>query len=312
VSQSTKRTSIGRSLLVIAPAAAPGAVGARRRLVSYRARGDREPIAANGAYMQPLLNIAVRAARRAGDLIVRSLDRSRELEVSVKQRNEFVTEVDRQAEQEIIGLIRGFHPDHAFLGEEGGAQGSSEMLWIIDPLDGTTNFLHGFPQFAVSIALKVRDRLELGVVYDPLRQELFTALRGSGAQLDGRRLRVSERRDLEDCLVGTGFPYREQARLDHYLDMFRAVTRRTRGIRRPGAAALDLAYVAAGRLDAFWELGLKEWDMAAGCLMIAEAGGMVTDLHGGARHLETGDVVGGNPRAHAALLRELSPFVPKA
>jgi len=262
--------------------------------------------------MQPLLNIAVRAARRAGDLIVRNLDRSRELEVSVKQRNEFVTEVDRQAEQEIIGLVRSFHPDHAFLGEESGATGSSDFVWVIDPLDGTTNFLHGFPQFAVSLALRFRGRLELGVVYDPLRQELYTALRGSGAQLDGRRLRVSDRRDLEESLIGTGFPYRENARLETYLDMFRAVTRRTRGIRRPGAAALDLAYVAAGRLDGFWEMGLKEWDLAAGCLLIAEAGGMVTDLRGGGRHLETGDVVAGNPRVHAALLRELAPFVPAA
>jgi myo-inositol-1(or 4)-monophosphatase len=262
--------------------------------------------------MQPMLNIAVRAARRAGDLIVRGQQRGHELDVQTKQRNEFVTEIDRAAEQEIVQFIRGYHPDHAFLGEEGGASGSSDLVWVIDPLDGTTNFLHGFPQFAVSLALKVRGRTEVGVVYDPLRQELFTATRGGGAQLDGKRLRVSERRELEESLIGTGFPYREHARLDAYLQMFRAVTLRTRGIRRPGAASLDLAYVAAARLDGFWELGLKEWDMAAGCLLISEAGGMVTDLYGGARFVETGDVCAGNPRVHAALLREVARFVPKA
>jgi len=262
--------------------------------------------------MQPMLNIAVRAARRAGDLIVRGQQRGHELDVQVKQRNEFVTDIDRAAEQEIVAIIRGFHPDHAFLGEEGGASGSSDFVWVIDPLDGTTNFIHGFPQFAVSLALKVRGRVEVGVVYDPLRQELFTALRGSGAQLDGRRLRVSERRELEDSLIGTGFPYREAERLDAYLQMFRAVTLRCRGLRRAGAAALDLAYVAAARFDGFWEFGLKEWDMAAGCLLITEAGGMVTDLYGGARHVETGDVAAGNPRIHAALLREVGRFVPQA
>ncbi len=261
--------------------------------------------------MQPMLNIAVRAARRAGDLIVRSLDRRRELDVSVKQRNEFATEVDRAAEAEIIAMIRGFHPDHAFVGEESGQHGQSDFEWVIDPLDGTTNFLHGFPQFAVSLALRVRGRLEVGVVYDPLRQELFTALRGGGCQLDGRRVRVSEVRELDESLIGTGFPFREEARLEVYLDMFRNVTKRCHGIRRPGSAALDLAYVAAGRLDGFWELGLKPWDMAAGCLLISEAGGMVTDLRGGARHLEIGDVVAGNPRVHAALLREISKSVPK-
>jgi myo-inositol-1(or 4)-monophosphatase len=262
--------------------------------------------------MQPMLNIAVRAARRAGDLIVRGLQRGHELDVQSKQRNEFVTEIDRAAEQEIIGFIRGYHPDHAFLGEESGASGQGDLIWVIDPLDGTTNFLHGFPQFAVSLALKLRGRTEVGVVYDPLRQELFTATRGGGAQLDGKRLRVSDRRELEESLIGTGFPYREHQRLDSYLQMFRAVTLKTQGIRRPGAASLDLAYVAAARLDGFWELGLKEWDMAAGCLMISEAGGMVTDLYGGARFVEMGDVCAGNPRVHAALLREVGKFVPKA
>jgi myo-inositol-1(or 4)-monophosphatase len=225
--------------------------------------------------MQPLLNIAGRAARRAGDLIVRSLDRVDAARVRAKGHNEFVSEVDHAAEREIVATVRRSYPDHAFLAEEGGAQGRSDFVWVIDPLDGTTNFLHGFPQFAVSVALQHRGRTELGVVYDPLRQELYTALRGAGAQRDGKKIRVAERKDLADCLIGTGFPYREHARLDRYLAGFRALVAKTQGLRRPGAAALDLCYVADGRLDGFWEYGLKPWDIAAGALLIAEAGGIV-------------------------------------
>jgi len=262
---------------------------------------------------EKLLDIAVEAARAAAHLVVTDRPAGRlDVAATKSSATDIVTEMDRAAEALLVERILGRRPNDGVLGEEGGAQGSSDFVWVIDPLDGTTNFLHGFPQFAVSIALKVRGRAEVAVVYDPLRQELFTAVRGGGAQLDGKRLRVSERRELEESLVGTGFPYREQGRLDAYLQMFRAVTLKCRGIRRPGAAALDLAYVAAGRLDGFWELGLKEWDMAAGCLLITEAGGMVTDLHGGARHLEVGDVCAGNPRVHAALLREVGRFVPKA
>jgi myo-inositol-1(or 4)-monophosphatase len=261
--------------------------------------------------MQPLLNIAVRAARRAGDLIVRSLNRAPTLEARQKSRNDFVTEVDQRAEQEIITTIRRTHPDHAFLAEESGRSGEGEFLWIVDPLDGTTNFLHGFPQFSVSLALQIRGRLEHAVVYDPMRQELFTASRGEGAQLDGRRIRVTRAQTLDGSLVATGFPYRSNLRyLDAYLAMLKIVMQRTAGIRRPGSAALDLAYVAAGRVDAFWEIGLSPWDTAAGTLLIIEAGGLVTTLRG-AEYQQAGHVVAGTPRVHAQLLEAIAPHVPE-
>lgn len=261
--------------------------------------------------MQPLLNIAVRAARRAGDLIVRNLDRLQGIEVHAKGRNDFVTEIDRLAERDIISTIRRSHPDHAFLAEESGESGHGDFVWIIDPLDGTTNFVHGFPQFAVSVALQVRGRLEHGVIYDPLRQELFTTSRGSGAQLDGRRIRVSKRAALEGALIGTGFPYRANKRwLDEYLAMLRLVMIQTAGIRRPGAATLDLAYVAAGRLDGFWELGLSPWDTAAGTLLITEAGGLVGTLTG-TEYRQKGHIVAGTPKVYAALLELFGPHVPE-
>ena len=260
--------------------------------------------------MQPLLNIAVRAARRAGEIIVRSMNRLESLTVSSKGRNDFVTEVDRAAEQEIIATIRRHHPHHAFLAEESGASGEHDTRWIIDPLDGTTNFLHGFPVFAVSIACQVKGRLEHAVIYDPLRQELFTASRGAGAHLDNHRMRVSKARTLEGALVATGFPYRANIRyLDAYLGMFRAVTEQAAGVRRPGAAALDLAYVAAGRVDAFWEIGLSPWDTAAGTLLIQEAGGRIGTLSGG-EYRQEGHIVAGTPKVYAALLETLAPHVP--
>lgn len=260
--------------------------------------------------MQPLLNIAVRAARRAGEVIVRSLNRAPALEARQKSRNDFVTEVDHRAEQEIIATIRRSHPDHAFLAEESGRSGDSEFVWIVDPLDGTTNFLHGFPQFSVSIALEVRGRLEHGVIYDPMRQELYTASRGDGAQLDGRRIRVSRAQGLDGSLIATGFPYRANVRyLDAYLAMLRTVIECTAGVRRPGSAALDLAYVAAGRVDAFWEIGLSAWDTAAGTLLITEAGGMVTTMRG-AEYRQSGHLVAGSPKVHAQLLAALAPHVP--
>lgn len=261
--------------------------------------------------MQPLLNIAVRAARRAGDLIVRNLDRLQGIEVHAKGRNDFVTEIDRLAERDIIATIHRTHPDHAFLAEESGESGRGDFVWIIDPLDGTTNFVHGFPQFAVSVALQVRGRLEHGVIYDPLRQELFTTSRGCGAQLDGRRIRVSKQAALEGALIGTGFPYRANKRwLDEYLAMLRQVMIETAGIRRPGSAALDLAYVAAGRLDGFWELGLSPWDTAAGTLLITEAGGLVGTLTG-AEYRQKGHIVAGTPKVYAALLELFRPHVPE-
>ncbi|MGB5623134.1 MAG: inositol monophosphatase family protein [Gammaproteobacteria bacterium] len=252
--------------------------------------------------MNPLLNIGIRAARRAGDIIIRNINRLDSIRVSTKGRNDFVSEVDRMAEREIISTIQRSHPDHAFLAEESGASGESDTRWIIDPLDGTTNFLHGFPVFAVSLAAEVKGRLEHAVVYDPMRQELFTASRGVGAQLDGRRIRVTDQPNLEQSLIGTGFPFRgKEERLDEYMPMFRAVMASTAGIRRPGAASLDLAYVAAGRLDGFWESGLQPWDMAAGVLLIQEAGGIVSDLEGGDRWMTRGDILTANVKLHRAL-----------
>lgn len=260
--------------------------------------------------MQPLLNIAVRAARQAGELIVRSLVRLESLQVASKGRNDFVSEVDHAAEREIMAVIRRAHPGHAFLAEESGRSGDSDTLWIVDPLDGTTNFLHGFPVFAVSIACQVRGRLEHAVVYDPMRQELFTASRGAGAHLDNYRMRVSRQRTLEGALVATGFPYRANAQwADAYLGMMKTVMERTAGIRRPGAAALDLAYVAAGRVDGFWEIGLSPWDTAAGTLLIMEAGGRIGTLTGG-EYRQGGNVIAGSPKVYAALIAALAPHIP--
>ncbi len=262
--------------------------------------------------MQPLLNIGIRAARRAGDSIIRSLGRLDSLKVDTKGRNDFVTDVDRRAEAEIIATVRRSHPDHAFLGEESGRSGDGEFLWIIDPLDGTTNFLHGFPVFAVSIAVEHRHRIEHAVVYDPMRQELFTASRGDGAQLDGKRIRVSSQRGLEGSLIGTGFPFREGGgTIDDYLAILKAVMAVAAGVRRPGAAALDLAYVAAGRLDGFWEFGLKPWDTAAGTLLIREAGGRV-GTPGGGEYTLGPNVIAGNPKVYAALLDAIGPLTPAA
>jgi len=267
-----------------------------------------------------MLNIGIRAARRAGDLILRSMNRLHQLEVRRKDANDFVTEVDLRAEAEIIETIRTTFPDHGILAEESGrtdsknglknAAGDDEFVWIIDPLDGTTNFIHGFPQFAVSIGLKKRGVMECGVIYDPLRQELFTAARGDGAKLDDRRIRVTKQTTLEGSLIGTGFPYRANMKwLDAYMGMFKDITQQAAGLRRAGSAALDLAYVAAGRMDGFWELGLAPWDTAAGMLMITEAGGLVSDLTGG-EYQHQGHIVVGAPKVHAALLDVLAPHVP--
>jgi myo-inositol-1(or 4)-monophosphatase len=263
--------------------------------------------------MHPMLNIAVKAARRAGSIINRAaLDRTK-LEIRAKQVNDFVTQVDRAAEAAIIDIIRQAFPDHAILGEESGAlegknavQGKKvEYRWIIDPLDGTTNFIHGFPQYCVSIALEHRGAVEHGVVYDPAKNELFTASKGSGAFLDDRRIRVTKCANLKDALVGTGFPYKEQSRLDLYMKHLKLIMQGSAGVRRAGAAALDLAYVAAGRLDAFWEMGLAPWDMAAGALMIQEAGGMVGDLKGDTGWLEKGDIAAATPKVFTQLLAAL-------
>jgi myo-inositol-1(or 4)-monophosphatase len=260
--------------------------------------------------MQPLLNIAMRAARRAGDLIVRSLSRLDSLKIDTKGRNDFVTDIDRKAEAEIIATIRRSHPDHAFLAEESGRAGDSEYVWIIDPLDGTTNFLHGFPTFAVSIAVEHRRRLQHAVIYDPMRQEFFTASRGDGAQLEGKKIRVSSQRTLEGALIGTGFPYRmAAAHVDDYLAMLKVIMNTAAGVRRPGAASLDLAYVAAGRLDGFWEFGLSPWDTAAGTLIIQEAGGRV-GTPAGVEYALGPNIIAGNPKVYQGLLEALGPLTP--
>ena len=259
--------------------------------------------------MNPTLNIAVRAARSAGNVIIRNLGKLDTLAIHTKDRNDFVTEVDRQAEQEIIYVLRKAFPGHGILAEESGVQEGDDYQWIIDPLDGTTNFLHGFPQFAVSIAMRHKGRMEHGVIYDPLRQELFTATRGGGAMLNDQRIRVTKRKTLEGSLLGTGFPFKSQQHLDAYLDMFRALFPQTAGIRRAGSAALDLAYVASGRLDGFWEIGLSIWDMAAGVLLIQEAGGLSSDFTGGNDHLESGNIVAGNPKLFAEILKTIRPYV---
>ncbi len=253
----------------------------------------------------PMLNIGIRAAHAAGDLIVRYIDRIEGLDVNSKGRNDFVSEVDKQAEAIIIDHIKKAYPGHGILAEESGKHGDDTYQWVIDPLDGTTNFLHGFPQFAVSIALKHKGVLEQAVIYDPLRQELFTASKGAGAHLDNRRIRVSKQFVLEGALLGTGFPYSNMNNLEHYLQCFRKLCPLTAGIRRAGAAALDLAYVACGRLDGFWEYGLQEWDMAAGALLITEAGGIVSDIDKSDNFLRTGNIIAGNLKLHAELMENL-------
>ena len=258
--------------------------------------------------MQGMLNIAIRAARRAGDLMIRHLNKLESLDIAEKGRNDFVTRVDQLAEEAIIGIIRDHYPDHAILAEESGAAGEHEFQWIIDPLDGTTNYLHGFPVFCVSIAVARDNELQHGVVYDPMRQEIFSASRGQGAQLDGRKIRVSKQRGLQHALIATGFPFRlADGQVDGYLGMLRAVMLETAGVRRPGAAALDLCYVAAGRVDGFWELGLRKWDVAAGALIIREAGGRISDFHGTDAYLDSGNVVAGTPKVYAALSKLLAP-----
>ncbi len=258
-----------------------------------------------------MLNIAIRAARNAGDLILRSSENVGQLTINHKSRHDFVSEVDYQAEQEIINNIRTAYPDHAILAEESGEHQGNDYLWVIDPLDGTTNFLHGLPQYAVSIALKVKGKIELGVVYDPTRDELFTAERGGGAMLNNRRIRVGKQTNLQDALLGTGFPFKTDEHLDAYLAMFRPLCVKTSGIRRAGAAALDLAYVACGRLDGFWEIGLQEWDMAAGILLIQEAGGVVTDFSFNGQYLQSGNVLTGNPKMHQLMYQTIEAHIPE-
>jgi myo-inositol-1(or 4)-monophosphatase len=262
--------------------------------------------------MHPMINTAIKAARRASAIINRaSFDLDR-LEVTEKGHNDFVTEVDRAAEQAIIDVLHAAYPDHAILAEESGASANlhdeNENVWIIDPLDGTTNFIHGFPQYCVSIALQHRGQITQAVVYDPSRNDLFTASKGAGAYLNEKRIRVTRRDKLADALVGTGFPYSNLEALDEYLKMFKIMTQKTAGLRRPGAAALDLAYVACGRLDGFFEKNLKPWDAAAGSLLITEAGGIVGTFAGESDYLYKGDIIAANPKVFAQMVAQLSQF----
>lgn len=257
--------------------------------------------------MEPMLTIALKAARKAGEIIERSFERLDMINIEEKGRNDYVSEVDKKSEKEILYHLSKSYPDHQFLGEETGNSGAlnSEYEWIIDPLDGTTNFLHGIPQFAVSIACKFRGQLEHAVVLDPIKREEFTASRGKGAMLNGRRIRVSPRRGMDGALIGTGIPFNGFAleHIDPFLNCMREIASQTAGIRRPGSAALDLAYVAAGRFDGFWEMNLKPWDMAGGILLVKEAGGLIADFKGGNSYLDNGHVVCATPKVFKPLLQ---------
>jgi len=259
--------------------------------------------------MQASLNIAIEAAREAGKIIFRNMSRVHSLNIKTKEKNDFVSEVDLQAEQEIIKVIHRVYPQHGILAEETGSRFSGkddEYQWIIDPLDGTTNFLRGFPHYSVSIALKHKDRLEVAVIYDPFKDELFCAGRGNGASLNDRKIRVSKLPSFDGALLATGFQYKENQNIDTYMASLKDIMLQTSGIRRAGSAALDLAYVATGRVDGFWEFGLNTWDIAAGCLIVQESGGLVGDPEGGHTYLETGNIVAANSKIFRLLLQSLN------
>jgi len=271
-----------------------------------------------------MLNTAIKAARAAGDIIARSADRIDQLQIENKDRNDFVTEIDRSAEEAIIGILRKAYPDHSFVGEESGVHKPNEAAlekarklnpsvaptdyeWVIDPLDGTTNFLHGIPHYAVSIALKKDGKLDQAVIYDPMKDDVFHATRGGGAFLNNRRIRVSSRLSIESSVLATGIPFRsnQEEIMDSYLKTLKILSLGAAGVRRFGAASLDLAYVAAGRYDGYWEFGLKEWDIAAGALLVQEAGGLVGDTKGGSSHMKTGDIVASNPKVFKDMVKRL-------
>ena len=256
--------------------------------------------------MHPMLNIAVRAARRAGNVIVRGQQRLDEVRYEAKGRHDYVSQVDRDAEFVIVDTLSSAYPEHQIVAEESGITGASDHVWIIDPLDGTLNFLHAYPQFAVSIALTIEGRLDQAVVFDPMRDELFTASRGAGAQLNGHRMRVANRQHLDHALLATGFAVRVPTELRAQLAIFSDMLEQCADVRRAGAAALDLAHVASGRLDGFWEFGLKPWDVAAGTLLVQESGGLVGDPQGGESHLEDGDIVAANPKLFRYILARLA------
>ena len=261
--------------------------------------------------MHPMINMALRAGRRASQIIIRSMDRLDLLSIEEKQKNDLVSEVDRNAESAIRETLQQAYPEHGFIGEESGASREhADYTWIVDPLDGTTNFLQGIPHFCVSIALLYKGQLDQAVIIDPLANEEFTASRGAGAQLNGKRLRVSTCNRLDEAVIGSGIPPRDvPLHLDVYMHILKDLTRQARGMRRSGSAALDLAYVAAGRLDGFFETGLKSWDIAAGALLVQEAGGMVASLNGAEDYLQTGHVVAAGNRCFKPLLQAIHPHL---
>jgi myo-inositol-1(or 4)-monophosphatase len=261
--------------------------------------------------LHPMINVAVKAARAAGSIINRAALDVESVRISQKQVNDFVTEVDHAAEKIIIETLLAAYPGHAIWAEESGREHGaqdSEFVWIIDPLDGTTNFIHGLPVYCVSIALAVKGKIEQAVIYDPSRNDLFTATKGRGAYLNDRRLRVSKRIRMQECLISTGFPFRPGDDFNTYLRMMGDVMQRTAGLRRPGAAALDLAYVAAGFTDGFFETGLQPWDMAAGSLLVTEAGGLVGNFTGEPDFLEQKECMAGNPRIYGQLVGILGKY----
>ena len=261
--------------------------------------------------MHPMLNIAVRSARAAGNVIVRAFEQDDKIEVDLKGTNDFVTNIDVIAEKTIVDSIQKSYPSHSIIGEECGLiEGTdNDYQWIIDPLDGTTNFVKGIPHFAVSIALKVKGKLDQAVIYDPIRGELFTASRGKGAQLNGFRIRVKQSKELSGAILATGFPFKQKQHMNAYLEMFKALFVKTSDMRRAGSAALDLAYVAAGRVDGFFEIGLKPWDTAAGELLVIEAGGLVTDFTGGHNHANSGNIVASSSRLLKEILKDIRPHL---
>ncbi|MDX1795817.1 MAG: inositol monophosphatase family protein [Hydrogenovibrio sp.] len=262
--------------------------------------------------MHPILNVASIAAKEAGYFIANQMDNIDKLNIEEKGKNDYVSEIDKHAEKIIIDTIHKYYPKHSILAEESGHhKKDSDFEWIIDPLDGTTNFLHGFPQFSVSIAVTEKGRLAHGVVFDPTRDELFSASRGGGARLNNYRIRVSEQKTLQNALLATGIPYYDFEHVDDYLACFKEFMLNTAGIRRPGSAALDLAYVACGRVDGYWELNLKPWDIAAGALIVSEAGGIVTDMQGGDKYLESGSLIAANPKMLKAMAKVISSTLPK-
>ena len=260
--------------------------------------------------MHPILNVATKAAREAGRIINRASQDVGSLKIQTKDYNDFVSEVDRAAEQTIIDVLKEAYPTHGFFGEESGkTNADAESIWIIDPLDGTTNFLHNFPAYCVSIALQEKGVLTQAVIYDPVRNDLFTATKGRGAFLNDRRIRVTSRSKLQDSLISTGFPFKDFSYLDVYMDIFKDMVKKTSGLRRPGSAALDLAYVAAGYSDGFFEINLSPWDIAAGALLVQEAGGIVGDFEGNESWLKSGNIVAGNPKVFGQMLQVIAPHL---